>query len=154
MGTTFRIVLYAADKATAKKAAEAAFARVAELDDCMSDYKQTSELMRLCKKFATEVGEPVKVSDDLFVVLHEGRGAVEEVGRRVRRDRRAGGATLAARPADAGTPRPEGVRRGPREGRLREGEARRREEDRAAARRRECNSTSAASPRATPPTRR
>ncbi len=64
MGTTFRIVLYAADQTTAKKAADAAFARVAELDNCMSDYKQTSELMQLCKKFATETGEPVKVSDD------------------------------------------------------------------------------------------
>ena len=71
MGTTFRVVLYAADKATAKKAADAAFARVAELDDIMSDYKQNSELMRLCKKFATEVGEPVKVSDDLFFVLQK-----------------------------------------------------------------------------------
>jgi thiamine biosynthesis lipoprotein len=69
MGTTFRVVLYAADKETAKKASDAAFARVAELDNCMSDYKQTSELMQLCKKFATEVGEPVKVSDDLFFVL-------------------------------------------------------------------------------------
>jgi thiamine biosynthesis lipoprotein len=69
MGTTFRIVLYAPDKDTAKKAADAAFARVAELDQIMSDYKQTSELMQLCKKFATEVGEPVKVSDDLFTIL-------------------------------------------------------------------------------------
>ena len=69
MGTTFRIVLYAADKDAAKKAADAAFARVAELEDVMSDYKPTSELMRLCKQFATEVGEPVKVSDDLFAVL-------------------------------------------------------------------------------------
>ena len=42
MGTTFRIVLYAADQTTAKKAAEAAFARVAELDDIMSDYKKTA----------------------------------------------------------------------------------------------------------------
>jgi thiamine biosynthesis lipoprotein len=69
MGTTFRIVLYSADEATAKKAADAAFARVKELDECMSDYKQSSELMRLCKRFATSVGEPVKVSDDLFHVL-------------------------------------------------------------------------------------
>lgn len=69
MGTTFRIVLYATDATVAKKAADAAFARVAELDNCMSDYKQTSELMQLCKKFATEIGEPVKVSDDLFFVL-------------------------------------------------------------------------------------
>ncbi len=70
MGTTFRIVLYAADKEAAKKAADAAFARVAELDQSMSDYKQTSELMQLCKRFATaDRKEPVKVSDDLFFVL-------------------------------------------------------------------------------------
>jgi len=69
MGTTFRIVLHAADESTARKAADAAFARVKELDDCMSDYKQSSELMRLCKHFATEIGEPVRVSDDLFQVL-------------------------------------------------------------------------------------
>jgi FAD:protein FMN transferase len=78
MGTTFRIVLYAPDAASAKKAAEAAFARVAELDQIMSDYKQTSELMQLCKKFATEVGEPVKVSDDLFTVLSK----AEEMSKR------------------------------------------------------------------------
>ncbi len=69
MGTTFRVVLYAADAATARKAADAAFARVAEIDNCMSDYKPTSELMQLCKAFATEAGEPVKASDDLFFVL-------------------------------------------------------------------------------------
>jgi thiamine biosynthesis lipoprotein len=71
MGTTFRIALYAIDKATAKKAVDAAFARVAELDGIMSDYKKDSELMLLCKKFATEVGEPVKVGDDLFFVLQK-----------------------------------------------------------------------------------
>ncbi|MCI0700726.1 MAG: FAD:protein FMN transferase [Planctomycetia bacterium] len=71
MGTTFRIVLYANDKDTAKKASAAAFARVAELDGIMSDYKKDSELMLLCKKFATVVGEPVKVSDDLFFVLQK-----------------------------------------------------------------------------------
>ena len=75
--------------------------------------------MQLCKTFATEVGEPVKVSDDLFVVLQKAEELSKQVRRGVRRDGRAGGATVAARPADAGTPRPEGVRRGPREGRLR-----------------------------------
>jgi thiamine biosynthesis lipoprotein len=78
MGTTFRVVLHAPDEATAKKAAEAAFVRVTELDNCMSDYKQTSELMRLCKAFAAEVGEPVKVSDDLFFVLSK----AEELSKR------------------------------------------------------------------------
>jgi thiamine biosynthesis lipoprotein len=66
MGTQFRIVLYAPDEATAKKASDAAFARIAELDAIMSDYKQESELMRLCKKAG---GEPVPVSDDLLEVI-------------------------------------------------------------------------------------
>lgn len=72
MGTTFRVVLYAADKPAAKTAADAAFARVAELDGIMSDYKKDSELMLLCKAFATETGPPVKVGDDLFFVLQKG----------------------------------------------------------------------------------
>jgi thiamine biosynthesis lipoprotein len=80
MGTTFRIVLHAPDESTARKAADAAFARVKELDDCMSDYKQSSELMRLCRRFATEVGEPVPVSDDLFHVLER----AEELSRKSR----------------------------------------------------------------------
>jgi thiamine biosynthesis lipoprotein len=66
MGTTFRIVLYANDETIAKKAAKAAFARVAELNAIMSDYQPTSELMKLCEKAG---GEPVKVSVDLFEVL-------------------------------------------------------------------------------------
>ncbi len=69
MGTTFRVVLHATDKETAKKAADAAFARVAELDGIMSDYKRDSELMRLCQAFAKSGGKPVPVSPDLFAVL-------------------------------------------------------------------------------------
>src|SRR6516164_6523 len=68
MGTRFRIVLYAADEATANRAAKAAFARIAELDGIMSDYRATSELMQLCAKAG---GDPVKVSDDLFTVLEK-----------------------------------------------------------------------------------
>jgi FAD:protein FMN transferase len=66
MGTVFKIVLYAPDEATAKKAAQAAFARVAELNRIMSDYLATSELMQLCKKAG---GPPVEVSRDLFDIL-------------------------------------------------------------------------------------
>jgi thiamine biosynthesis lipoprotein len=66
MGTTFRIILYAPDEATAKKAAKAAFARIAELNSIMSDYQPTSELMRLCEKAG---GPPVEVSIDLFEIL-------------------------------------------------------------------------------------
>src|SRR5262245_40000491 len=68
MGTRFRIVLYAADDAAANRAAKAAFARIAELDGSMSDYRATSELMQLCAKAG---GEPIKVSDDLFTVLEK-----------------------------------------------------------------------------------
>jgi thiamine biosynthesis lipoprotein len=66
MGTLFRIVLYAADEATAKKASRAAFDRVAGLDAMLSDYRQSSELMQLCAKAG---GPPVKVSEELFFVL-------------------------------------------------------------------------------------
>lgn len=69
MGTTFRIALYAPDATTAKQAADAAFARIAQLDRTMSDYKTDSELMMLCRAFATEVGDPVPVSAELFFVL-------------------------------------------------------------------------------------
>jgi thiamine biosynthesis lipoprotein len=69
MGTTFRVVLYAADRPAAEAASKAAFARVSELDAIMSDYKKDSELMRLCRAFATEVGEPVPASPELFHVL-------------------------------------------------------------------------------------
>ena len=69
MGTKFRIVLYAADEATAKKASDAAFARIAELDGIMSDYKQASELMQLCKKAG---GEPVPVSEECIQRHYQG----------------------------------------------------------------------------------
>jgi thiamine biosynthesis lipoprotein len=70
MGTTFRIVLYAADEPTAQRAADAAFQRVKQLDDVMSDYKDTSELMVLCRQAGSE---PVAVSQDLFSVLERGQ---------------------------------------------------------------------------------
>ncbi len=73
MGTTFRIVLYAPNKATAEAASKAAFARVAELDDIMSDYNPKSELMRLCAANDAAPGKPVPVSRDLFAVLAKGQ---------------------------------------------------------------------------------
>ena len=66
MGTEVRIVLYAPTAAAAADASQAAFARIAQLDDELSDYRETSELMRLSRQAG---GEPVKVSDDLFRVL-------------------------------------------------------------------------------------
>jgi len=77
MGTRFRIVLYAPDEATATKAAQAAFARVAELNRIMSDYLADSELMRLCKHAGSE---PMKVSQDLFAVLQKAQDVAQLSG--------------------------------------------------------------------------
>lgn len=66
MGTKFQIIAYAADEAAARAAVQAAFARIAALDDCLSDYKPASELMRLCAKAG---GDPVPVGEELFTVL-------------------------------------------------------------------------------------
>lgn len=68
MGTEFRVALYAADSPGATQAAAASFKRIAELDDRLSDYRETSELMALCRQAG---GESVKVSDDLWRVLVE-----------------------------------------------------------------------------------
>lgn len=77
MGTTFRVVLYAPDRAAADRAAKAVFARVAELNTVMSDYDPNSELMRLCERSAVRPAGPVKASDDLFFVLAEGQKVAE-----------------------------------------------------------------------------
>lgn len=68
MGIDARLVVYAHDQKTAETACIAAFARIAELDSIMSDYRKDSELMRLCDKAG---GQPVKVSRDLFKVLQK-----------------------------------------------------------------------------------
>ncbi len=66
MGVQTRVVLYASDKDAADRAANAAFDRIARLDDLMSDYRPASELMRLCAR----AGEgPVVVGPELFEVL-------------------------------------------------------------------------------------
>src|SRR5260370_32707910 len=66
MGKRFEIIVYASDETAAKSASKAAFQRIADLDGIMSDYRSTSELMRLCQKAG---GDSVPVSDDLFRVL-------------------------------------------------------------------------------------
>jgi len=66
MGVRMRIVAYAADEPTARDAAKAAFERVAQLEDIMSDYQTDSELMRLSR--ASGAG-PQKVSPELLEVL-------------------------------------------------------------------------------------
>lgn len=66
MGTKFRLVFYAADEASARKASQAAFHRAAVLNGIMSDYLPDSELMRLCQQAG---GPAIPASADLFAVL-------------------------------------------------------------------------------------
>jgi FAD:protein FMN transferase len=62
MGLPVRIVLYGADERAANEAARAAFARIAALDQMMSDYRPDSELRRL----EQSAGTVVRVSPELF----------------------------------------------------------------------------------------
>jgi thiamine biosynthesis lipoprotein len=77
MGTLFRIIVWAKDEETARRASKEAFARVSELNGIMSDYLSTSELMRLCAKAG---GEAVKVSDELFFVLSRAQKVARQSG--------------------------------------------------------------------------
>ena len=49
MGSSFKIVLYSTDAATARRASRAAFDRIAALDATLSDYQPESELSRLSR---------------------------------------------------------------------------------------------------------
>jgi thiamine biosynthesis lipoprotein len=64
LGVATRIVLYA-DEATARAAARAAFARIAALEDVLSDWRPESELSRL----SAPSDSWLPVSADLFTVL-------------------------------------------------------------------------------------
>jgi FAD:protein FMN transferase len=73
MGTLFSIKLYAPSQEQAKEAFQAAFARIAQLDESLSDYRADSELSRV-----TTVATPVRASDDLFAVLSKGQWLAEQ----------------------------------------------------------------------------
>ena len=74
MGVQARIVLEAPSEEAAFDAASAAFDRLAELNSCLSDYQQGSEINRLC---GATVRVPQHVSDDLWTMLE----AAKEVHR-------------------------------------------------------------------------
>ena len=65
MGVPVRMVLHAPSETVARDAARAAFARIAELDDKMSDYRPRSEVRLLSQ----HPGDWQTVSPELFVVL-------------------------------------------------------------------------------------
>ena len=66
MGTLVRVTVYTPDEQTAKAAFRAAFDRIRDLDDILSDYKPDSELNRITK---AAVNRAMPVSEDLFTVL-------------------------------------------------------------------------------------
>ena len=67
MGTTFQVLLYAADSVRAAEAAAAAFRRIDTLNAILSDYRDDSELNALCRTAGS--GRWVRVSPDLWRVL-------------------------------------------------------------------------------------
>jgi FAD:protein FMN transferase len=77
MGTLMRIKLFARDQAQAKTALRAAFDRIAQLDETLSDYKPGSELNRVT---ATAVNSPARISPDLFRILTASLELSEESG--------------------------------------------------------------------------
>jgi thiamine biosynthesis lipoprotein len=76
MGVPFRVTLYAADEATARAAADAAFARIAQLNAVLSDYDPDSELSRLSR--TSGQAKAVPVSRDLWRVLERAQALAEK----------------------------------------------------------------------------
>jgi FAD:protein FMN transferase len=77
MGVKARVVLYGDHEESARAAAAAAFARIAELEAIMSDYRPDSELSRLSE---AAIDRDVEVSQDLLLVLVRAREFSEASG--------------------------------------------------------------------------
>ena len=75
MGMPFRVILYSSTEEEAKKAAEAAFQRIKDLNDIMSDYDEESELSKLSRSAGT--GRAVALSADLWFVLSRAQELAE-----------------------------------------------------------------------------
>jgi FAD:protein FMN transferase len=75
MGVPFRIVLYSFSKNLAEGAAEAAFARIKEINDVMTDYDSDSELSRLSQ--TSGQNQAVPVSPELWLVLARAQDLAE-----------------------------------------------------------------------------
>lgn len=69
MGTQFSIILYAPNESVAESASAAAFYRVEELNQMMSDYIEDSELNRLSRLSSSN--EAIKVNAELFELVKE-----------------------------------------------------------------------------------
>ncbi len=78
MGLPFQIILYAPDRAAADAAADAAYARIGELNSILSDYDTDSELVRLSQTAGQ--GRAVRVGVDLWRVLAHAQEMSRETG--------------------------------------------------------------------------
>ncbi len=67
MAAPVMLILYSASEADARRAANAAFTRIRDLNAILSDYDPQSELRRLCRDASGEAGIPA--SSDLWRVL-------------------------------------------------------------------------------------
>ena len=67
MGVVFTLRLYAPDAPRANSAAKAAFDRVREINNALSDYDPDSELSQLGRRSGP--GRPIPVSEDLWTVI-------------------------------------------------------------------------------------
>ncbi len=71
MGTVFSIALYHTDQAAASDAAMAAFERIERLEQILSDYRENSEVRRICRD-AAGIARPV--SPELYCMLEKSLG--------------------------------------------------------------------------------
>lgn len=78
MGVPVEVLLYAPDEPTANRAAAAAFARIKQLNDRLSDYDPHSELSRLSDTAGS--GRMVPVGPDLWAVLHRAQALAARTG--------------------------------------------------------------------------
>jgi len=78
MGMPFRIVLYARDQETASSSAKAAFERIKQINDIMSDYDPDSELSKL--SHSSGQGLEVQVSAELWLVLGRAQALAGQSG--------------------------------------------------------------------------
>lgn len=68
MGGEVRLTFYATSAILAEQAAKSVFARYADLEQVMSDYRPSSELMQLCSKAGQG---PIEVSSTLYKIVQE-----------------------------------------------------------------------------------
>lgn len=80
MGVPARVVVYAPTQAEGRVAAESAYARIAEIEWVLSDYRPGSELIQFPGRSAAAAGAWVSVSQDFATVLITARGVSEASG--------------------------------------------------------------------------